>query len=1571
MRDETAATAGDDDSVTESSLSSRLGDMTLDSELAQGAEPGIDGGPGIDPDIPCGDVEGNDSDSDDDAAARYRLTSCPEVTRGISALRRRGDAAFHQWIDTNQRLGSKLVADKRPFPASPASSARVIQSHEETRIISSPREYQIELFERAKDKNLIIVLDTGSGKTLIAALLLRHTLDQELERRAQGESKKVAFFLVEKVALCFQQYNVLKANLEHPIEKFHGEMAGIMRTKAFWDKQFGENMVVVCTAQILLDCLNSGFIQMDQVNLLIFDEAHHTKKNHPYARIIKDHYLREQERRPRILGMTASPVDAHTRDLRGAALELEGMLCSQIATVSDETLSRGLAQRNQVEVMEFYMRLTSVEEARTPLWLELDDLMSGDIHYRLHFEASQDAASTLGSWCSDKYWEILLTEAEVRRRVAKAQGTISSLQALNGITEADRVSATLQKAQKFIRENSIARAKAKWTEDALALSSKVNTLRQILQDSFARERTGRCIVFVQKRHTALLLSHLFQELDTNIPEFRPSYLIGSQPMAISIANMSFRDQVLTLLRFRRGELNCLFATQVAEEGLDIPECDLIVRFDLYDSTIQYIQSKGRARQANSTYISMLEEGNMQHLRRFKQATRDANALRRFCSGLPADRKIQDTVDIETLAEHERIAQKVFEIPETGARLTFSSSQEVLAKFVSSLGGPEMSLSAEYVVTTSHTSRRFVATILFPDSSPIKSMKGFAQRNKLLARCSAAFEACVELIKKKYINSHLQPTLGKKLPAMRNARLALSSNKRHEYNMRIKPAMWSQLGSELPTQLFHSVFVLDEPDAVGRPTSPMIFLTRQPLPYIEPMLLYFDHGQTSLARLVSSSKKPLRLSLDEVHDLTAFTLAIFSDVFSKDYNAQPTDMPYFMAPCARSQMDDGSTFFDPIRIDWETVTTVAHSESPSWRGASDEFFHNKLAIDPWDGSRKFITHGINKALKPSDPVPDGAPIPKSRAYRLVEPTIKEYSNSLTIHSRKRQAWDDSQPVVDATLLPIRRNFLDEYTAESNQEMRCCVILEPLRISKLPVDVVSMAMIMPVMIYRLDSLLIALEACQLLDLDIRPNLALEALTKDSSNTEDHGEVQVDFQVGMGNNYERLEFLGDAFLKMATTISLFTLIPNTTEFEYHVERMLLVCNQNLFNHAVDRKLQEYVRSKSFNRRTWYPDLQLKRGKMPKVGGMFHTLSDKSVADVCEALIGAAYVTQRDSGTMDSAVKAVTKMVRSKNHKMCRFADYYEAFKTPDWQRAPTSAAQRAAVDHIYEAIGYRFKCPNLLRSAFKHPSYPYEPIPHYQRLEFLGDALLDMVIVDYLFQRFPEADPQWLTEHKMAMVSNHFFGSLCVQLGLQKHLLMTTSALIGQISDYVSELELARESAELEQEQQGKGGGRKDYWLGTSQPPKVLSDMMEALVGAMFVDSQYDYRVVEAFFDSFIEPYFEDMALYDTYASRHPVTSLAHLLQNRFGCQNWRLYVSTVPCSTDQGAAAVTEDEAICALMVHEKAVEHKTAKVGKDAKLAVAKMALQRFDGMEREVFKMEMGCDCQMEDIMVAANGGTN
>lgn len=79
-----------------------------------------------------------------------------------------------------------------------------------------------------------------------------------------------------------------------------------------WEKHLKANKVIVCTADVLHQCLMHSFITMRQINLLIFDEAHHAKKSHAYAQIIRDFYLQESDQtlRPRIFGMTASPVDA-------------------------------------------------------------------------------------------------------------------------------------------------------------------------------------------------------------------------------------------------------------------------------------------------------------------------------------------------------------------------------------------------------------------------------------------------------------------------------------------------------------------------------------------------------------------------------------------------------------------------------------------------------------------------------------------------------------------------------------------------------------------------------------------------------------------------------------------------------------------------------------------------------------------------------------------------------------------------------------------------------------------------------------------------------------------------------------------------------------------------------------------------------------------------------------------------------------------------------------------------------------------------------------------------------------
>lgn len=96
---------------------------------------------------------------------------------------------------------------------------------------------------------------------------------------------------VDCVTLVFQQFAVLECNLDQKIERFCGEMGCDLWVKETWAKHFAENEVIVCTAEILNQCLMHAFISIDDINLLIFDEAHHTKKNHAYARSVSSKLL--------------------------------------------------------------------------------------------------------------------------------------------------------------------------------------------------------------------------------------------------------------------------------------------------------------------------------------------------------------------------------------------------------------------------------------------------------------------------------------------------------------------------------------------------------------------------------------------------------------------------------------------------------------------------------------------------------------------------------------------------------------------------------------------------------------------------------------------------------------------------------------------------------------------------------------------------------------------------------------------------------------------------------------------------------------------------------------------------------------------------------------------------------------------------------------------------------------------------------------------------------------------------------------------------------------------------------
>ncbi|KAI4118772.1 MAG: hypothetical protein LQ345_001232 [Seirophora villosa] len=1448
----------------------------------------------------------------------------PEFEEGMStqkvhASKRKQE--YKQKFDRWARQHAKIITDeeirlRKPAPADESLSIRELMRKDQRNIITDPREYQLELFERAKKQNIIAVLDTGSGKTLIAVLLLRHMIDQELEDRLMGKKPRTAFFLVDSVALVFQQYEVLSANLDQPIECFCGDMNADLWAKATWQSHLKQNMIIVCTAEILNQCLMHSFISIDQINILIFDEAHHAKKNHAYAQIIKDYYIAEMDesKRPKVFGMTASPVDVR-HNFTQAARELETMLHCQIATTADLALLRTSVSRPNEAIVEYAGLQIPYE---TALGRELRTRYGSLKSLAKVFTYAREATSELGEWCADQVWSFAMAEKEAVRFERRIEKAFTKKHETTSVEMLDDEIGRLHEAQKFVSDWKFVEP----MERPNGISSKVLVLRQYLDLIFERPTDARCIIFVDRRYTARLLKELFARFGS--PHLRSGLLVGARNGDPGDAQLSVRQQILTLNQFRKGVLNCLvmllepgvsqqFATSIAEEGLDIPECNLVIRFDLYRTLIQYIQSRGRARHVQSKEVMKL-----------------------FCESLPADRLLQgNEANLDASLDKEKNF-RVFIDPESGAKLTYASSLVVLAHFVSCL--PDASSSPNYIVTAEHG--QFTCDVVLPESSPVHSARGRPSARKSIARRSAAFEACLLLRKGGHIDENLLSTHHKHLPAMRNAHLALHLNKSSNYEMKIKPRIWQESRGALPQSLYVTVFRLEKPECLGRDSQPVALLTRTRLPDFPSVMLHLQPDMTSNLHF-NACKTSFPVSADSLAKLTTFTLRIYKDVFNKKFEVNEPAMSYWFAPIMKHR---NSVQHDPGQLlDWETINYVHANEEWRWSiGRSPEELENRYLVDKWDGGRRFWAIKVLPDLHPDDPVPSDA-----AAHRYMA-SILDYSVSLYPNSRKNVVWRKDQPVIYAHRILHRLNWLDEFTAkELNTSTIAYVCPEPLLFSALPTSVAAMAYLIPSAISRVESYLIALEACDMLGLKIRPDLALEAITKDSDNTEEHRQEQIHLQRGMGKNYERLEFLGDCFLKMATSISIFCLHPNDSEFDYHVKRMLLICNQNLLNVATEKKLYEYIRSIGFSRRNWYPrGIKLLEGKganRTEDQVHKHELGEKTIADVAEALIGAALLSYK-TGNMDMAVKAVTALVSSSDHNVTRWADYYKLYTKPAYQLKPALGFQINLVIQVERDTGYRFAYPRLLASAFVHSSLSHSHgVPSYQRLEFLGDSLLDMVCVNFLFHRHPDRDPQWLTEHKGAMVSNKFLAALAVRLGFHKHLRYNTGPVEGQNRAYVEEI------TELEAEHDGDP---RDYWTSASSPPKALADIVESFIGAMFVDSGFEFARVERFFDAHVRWFFEDMSVYDTFANRHPVTLLHTHLSVALGCANYKVMAADVPNATGMRVA-----HQVAVVMVHGEVVASGTAAGSKNAKIKAATRALQELKPLAPFEFRERWGCDC--------------
>ncbi len=125
----------------------------------------------------------------------------------------------------------------------------------------------------------------------------------------------------------------------------------------------------------------------------------------------------------------------------------------------------------------------------------------------------------------------------------------------------------------------------------------------------------------------------------------------------------------------------------------------------------------------------------------------------------------------------------------------------------------------------------------------------------------------------------------------------------------------------------------------------------------------------------------------------------------------------------------------------------------------------------------------------------------------------------------------------------------------------------------------------------------------------------------------------------------------------------------------------------------------------------------------------------------------------------------------------------------------------------IGITFKNKDLLKQAFIHRSYLNEnrtvKLEHNERLEFLGDAVLELVITDYLYKKYPEKNEGDLTAYRSSLVNSNTLSDVAEKLGLNPFLLLSKG--------------------------EAKDTGRARQF--------ILANTFESLVGAIYIDQGYD--------------------------------------------------------------------------------------------------------------------------------------
>jgi Fanconi anemia group M protein len=464
----------------------------------------------------------------------------------------------------------------------------------------TPREYQSAILKTCKESDCLVVLPTGTGKTLIAIML-------SVERFKKYPLQKILILAPTK-PLIEQHYESFKKNLPEDwadMQLFTGKTPASSRKKIWETAEF-----IFSTPQCIANDIKKELYKLSEVSLLIVDECHRCLKNYAYNHVAQRYKM--QATNPRVLALTASP---------GGDKETIQEVCKNLGISALE-----IRTRESPDVKPYLQNLEfeKIEVDFPSEFLEIKLLLE-KIYDRKISELKH--RNVLFGYPSKtmllKLQSQLMQEIKRKRDLNKMLAVSSLATALKishalTLLETQTISSFKAYLQDLFKQASEKKSKGvqKLTTSpeftkAFSLSQTLNIehpklekLQEIVKKEFLKTPNSKIIVFAQFRETVRTISENLNKL----PGIRADNFVGQ---AIKdhgkgkTTGLKQSEQKAMIKKFKSGEINVLVATSIAEEGLDIPEVNEVIFYEPIPSAIRKIQRTGRTARLSKGSLKIL------------------------------------------------------------------------------------------------------------------------------------------------------------------------------------------------------------------------------------------------------------------------------------------------------------------------------------------------------------------------------------------------------------------------------------------------------------------------------------------------------------------------------------------------------------------------------------------------------------------------------------------------------------------------------------------------------------------------------------------------------------------------------------------------------------------------------------------------------------------------------------------------------------------------------------------------------------------------------------------------------